>query len=254
MMRHLLRFYSGVAKPTVVFRLDGEVGTLELAGSLDISFSERPACIGYRAPDGFHECKNSAIHTRQCPTCSALDMSRAFTKGDFSGYPSLYEEAKKEEYALYLAGFGQDIVKCGVTRKERFRHRMLEQGADFGCIISTFLGPDQIYSAEEAVQSRFMLSNAVRISQKMRRLEFDHSLARENFSSTVELVQNSGALPDFAPDIIDFSSHYPRVKKAEETHTIIGEVLGAKGEILLFKSGLGRHFAINMRRQVGTFF
>ncbi|MFA6907864.1 MAG: DUF2797 domain-containing protein [Candidatus Micrarchaeia archaeon] len=254
-MRHLIRFYSGEGKPTVFFRAPtGEFGTLELSGAQDINFSDQLSCIGYKAPDGYHECRNRAIHTRQCPTCSALDMSRAYTKGDFSGYPSVYEEAKKEEYALYLAGFGDDLVKCGVTRLERFESRMREQGADFGCVVAQFTGPDRIYGAEASLQSRFNFSNAVRLSQKMRRLEFDRTLARENFAAHVELVQSSGAVPGFAPDIRDFSGFYPRARNAEETHTVIGEVLGAKGEILLFKSGLGRHFAVNMRKKVGTFF
>ena len=254
-MRHLIRFYSGEGKPTLFFRApSGEFGTLELTGEQDINFSDRLSCIGYKAPDGYHGCKNGAINTRQCPTCAALDMSRVYTKGDFSGYPDVYEDAKKEEYALYLAGFGEKIIKCGVTRKERFESRMREQGADFGCIIAQFLGPDKIYGAEAAVQSRFMFSNSVRLSQKLRLLEFDKGTARENFRENVELVKNSGAVPDFTPDIRDFSEFYPRVKNAEETHTLIGEVLGAKGEILLFKSGLGRHFAINMRKKVGTFF
>jgi hypothetical protein len=254
-MRHLIRFYSGEGKPTLFFRdATGEFGTLVLAGVQDLNFSDKLSCIGYKAPDGYHECCNSAIHTRQCPTCAALDMSRAYTKGDFSGYPQVYEEAKKEEYVLYLAGFGEIIVKCGVTRKERFESRMREQGADFGCVVAQFAGPDKIYAAESLVQSRFLFSNSVRISQKLRMLEFDKVVARENFSGHVELVKNSGAVPDFTPDIRDFSEFYPRVKNARETHTIIGEVLGAKGEILLFKSGLGRHFAVNMRKKVGTFF
>ena len=67
-------------------------------------------------------------------------------------------------------------------------------------------------------------------------------------------MKNSGAVPDFAPQIRDFSEFYPRAAHADETHTIIGEILGAKGEILLFKSGLGRHFAVNMRKKVGAFF
>ncbi|MCX6771971.1 MAG: DUF2797 domain-containing protein [Candidatus Micrarchaeota archaeon] len=254
-MRHLIRFYSGEGKPTMFFRAPtGEFGTLVLSGAQDINFSDRLACIGYKAPDGYHECRNGAIHTRQCPTCSALDMSRAYTKGDFSGYPLVYEEAKKEEYALYLAGFGGKITKCGVTRKERFESRMREQGADFGCIIAQFAGPDKIYCAEAAVQSRFMFSNSVRISQKLRLLEFDRGEARENFAGAVELARNSSAVPDFTPNIMDFSEFYPRVKNAQETHTIIGEILGAKGELLLFKSELGRHFAVNMRKKVGTFF
>jgi len=253
-MRHLIRFYSGEAKPTLFFRENGEFGTLELSGIQDINFSERLACIGYKAPDGYHECRNNAIHTRQCPTCAALDMSRAYTKGDFSGYPELHDKAMQEEYVLYLAGFGEKIIKCGVTRKERFESRMREQGADFGCVIAQFAGPDAIYNAEASVQSRFLFSNSVRISQKLRILEFDKSAARENFAEHVELVRGSGALPDFTPVIRDFSEFYPRAKHAQETHTIIGEILGAKGEILLFKSGLGKDFAVNMRKKVGTFF
>jgi hypothetical protein len=277
-MRHLLRFYSGEGKPTLIHRISGgeskgggggegeegaayakaqaasEVSGLELEGRQDIVFSDRLSCIGFRTPDGYCRCPNRAIHTRQCPTCSALDISRAYTKGDFSGYPSLYEEAKKQEYVLYLAGFGEDIVKCGVTRAERFEHRMREQGADFGAIVAKYIGPDEIYKAETALQSRFNFSNAVRLAQKMRRLEFDSGFARDNFSAHVELVRSSGVLPDFKMAVRDFSEFYPRVKGAKETQSILGDILGAKGEILLFKSEHGRHFAVNMRHKVGTFF
>ena len=68
-------------------------------------------------------------------------MAKVYTVGDFTGFPEVYEEAKKEEYCLYLAQFGEDITKCGVTRKERFEERMREQGADFGSIIAAFIGP-----------------------------------------------------------------------------------------------------------------
>lgn len=254
-MRHLLRFYSGEGKPTLLYRSEAnEIGSLELAGECDIVFSDRLACIGYKAPGGYCPCANSAIHTRQCPTCSARDVSRAYTVGDFSSYPSLYEEAKHEEYCLYLAGFGQDIVKCGVTRKERFLHRMREQGADFGCIVASFTGPDEIYNAEAMLQSRFNFSNSVRLAQKIRRLEFDSAMARENFRGALEIVRSSGLFPGFSPQMHGFSGFYPKVKKAEETHSVLGQILGAKGELLLFKSESGRHFAVNMRKKVGAFF
>ena len=253
-MPQLLRFYSGEGKPTLLSRENGDVQQLELAKSEDIAFSSHRACIGFRTPDGYRECKNGAINIKQCPTCSYLDMAKAYTVGDFSGYPSLYEEAKKEEYALYLAGFGEDIIKCGVTRKERFSERMREQGADFGCIIATYLGPDEVYNAEHALQSRFSFANSVRISEKMRRLAFDRNAARENFSSASEMVRSSGVLPDFSPKITDFTHHYPQVRSVHATHSVLGEILGAKGEILLFKSAGGREFAVNIRQQVGHFF
>ncbi len=255
-MPHLLRFYSGEGKPTLLSREDDEVIPLELKlhKHEDIDFSAKKACIGFRTPEGYRPCMNSAINIGQCPSCAGRDMARAYTVGDFSGFPELYEEAKLEEYALYLAGFGEDIVKCGITRKERFEMRMREQGADFGCIVASYAGPDEIYDTEHALQYRFNFKNSVRIAEKMRRLVFDKDIARDNFRSAVELVAGSGVLPDFTPNVIDFSPHYPRLSSPSVNYSVIGEILGAKGEILLFRSPAGREFAVNMRAKVGHFF
>ena len=253
-MSHLIRFYSGDGAPKLLSREETGIAQLELSGSEDIAFSGRRACIGYRAPDGYHSCRNGAINIKQCPACAYLDMARAYTVGDFSGFPELYERAKKETYALYIAGFGEDITKCGVTRKERFEERMREQGADFGCIVATYEGPDKIYEAEHALQFRFNFANSVRLEQKMRRLVFDSAIGRENFKSAAELVASSGAVPDFTPQILDFSPHYPRFTHIHRTDSILGAISGAKGEILIFRSQGGRDFAMNMRAQVGLFF
>lgn len=227
---------------------------LEAGKYADLDFSSRICCIGYKSPDGFCPCPNSAIHIRQCPTCSFRDISRAYTVGDFSAYPQLYEEAKQEEYCVYLAQFGANITKCGVTRTQRFESRMLEQGADFGCIIARFIGPDQVYQAEAEIQSRFMLANSVRMSQKLRLLSFDRQEAIEHLRQAVELVRSSQILPDFEPKIQDFTQFYPKINGVQLADSILGRVLGAKGEILFFRSDLGRDFAVNMRQKVGTFF
>ena len=255
-MSHFIRFYSGEGKPTILSREEEGVLPLELAVGKkeDIVFLERRACIGFRAPDGYHPCRNHAINIKQCPTCAFSDMAKAYTVGDFTLFPQLYEQAKQEEYCLYLAGFGEDIVKCGVTRKDRFEERMREQGADFGCIVAVQKGPDEIYKSESALQGRFNLANSVRLEQKMRRLVFDHQTAQENFKSAVELVRSSGVLEDFPASPIDFSQHYPRLHSPQRADSVLGEIMGAKGEILLFKSDGGRHFALNMRQLVGLYF
>jgi hypothetical protein len=87
----------------------------------------------------------------------------------------------------------------------------------------------------------------------MRRLHFDLGKARENFSSSVELVRSSGLLPDFEAHIQDFSQFYPRAHRAHEEGAVLGKILGAKGEILIYSSE-GQNFAVNMRKKVGTFF
>jgi len=254
MLPHLIRFYSGEGKPALLHWQDGTVASTELGKSEDISFSDRKVCIGFRTPDGYCQCVNGAVHIKQCPSCAFRDMAKAYTVGDFSGYPTLYEKAKGEEYCLYLAGFGKEIIKCGVTRKERFEERMREQGADFGCIIAAYLGPDEVYAAEHAVQARFSFNNSVRLAQKLRCLTFDKSAAWENFKSAVEMVRSSGVLPDFSSQPLDFSLHYPRLHSPQAADSVLGEILGAKGEILLFKSEGGREFAVNMREKVGSFF
>ncbi len=253
-MAQLLRFYSGEGLPTMLSRVEEGVAAIELSGKQDIVFSESCACIGYRKPEGYVSCPNKAVGMKQCLHCQHRDVAKAYTVGDFSLYPELYQKAKEEEYVLYLAGFGEDIVKCGVTRKERFMERMREQGADFGCVVASYIGPDRIYDDESSLQSRFNFSNSVRIAQKMRRLSFDHQAASSNFKSSVEMVASSGALEGFTPEIIDFAGHYPKVKNFEHADSILGSVLGAKGEILLFKSEGGRAFALNMRSKVGSFY
>ena len=253
-MFHTIRFYSGEGKPTIFCRSESGVERLELSDVENISFSKKVSCIGYKSPEGYRQCPHFATNTRQCPSCLAKDMSRAYTVGDFSGYPALYDEARKEEYALYLAGFGEDIIKCGITRKERFLERMTEQGADFGCIICVFFGPDGVYSAEANVQSRFQFANSVRLAQKMRRLNFDRATAIEAFRSSVQMVCSSGMLPDFSPDIVDFSPNYPKLGKVREEDNISGKIIGSKGEILFYRSSLGVDCAVNMRKKVGTHF
>ena len=253
-MAQLLRFYSGEGLPTMLSRVEEGIQTSELSGKHDIVFSEKCACIGYRKPEGYVSCPNKAVGMKQCPHCQHRDVARAYTVGDFSLYPQLYQKAKEEKYVLYLAGFGEDIVKCGVTRKERFMERMREQGADFGCVVASYDGPDRVYDAESSLQSRFNFSNSVRIAQKMRRLSFDHQAASAAFCSSVEMVASSGALEGFTPEIIDFAGHYPKVRNFEHADSVLGNVLGAKGEILLFRSDGGRTFALNMRAKVGSFY
>ncbi len=253
-MLHFIRFYSGEGKPTILFRENGEVEALELRKKEKIDFSGSLACIGFRTPKGYKECKNHAINVKQCPLCSYLDMAKAYTVGDFTGFPSLYEKAKKEKYILYLAGFGEKLIKCGVTRKERFSERMREQGSDFGCIVAEFSGPDKVYGAEASLQSRFSFANAVRMAQKMRMLSFDKQEAKMNFESIVEMVKTSEVLPSFSPKVIDFSEFYPKINSPKYSDSVIGKILGAKGEILLFSSGSGEQYAVNMRQKIGTFF
>jgi hypothetical protein len=249
-MKHVLNFQASREGPTLTFREDGEIEQEKLSGKLISFFSPTRSCIGYRREDGYSACANNAIHMMQCPTCSARDISRAFTVGDFTGFPQLYEECKKQSYSLYLAGFGEDIIKCGITRKERLIDRWIEQGADFGCEITRFVGPDAVYAVEETVQNTFGFTNAVRNASKLSRLTFDRNRARKHMENALAKVEQSGLFEKIAGEITDLSVHYPQTIAPSLSGSIEGAVLGAKGSILFYEKA-GGHFSVNMKDKIG---
>jgi hypothetical protein len=251
-MRHVLNFQSSRDGPMLTVRDGREVSQEKMEGKRIAFFSPTRSCIGYRKTEGFAGCANNAIHVMQCPTCSARDISRAFTVGDFSGYPELYEECKKQSYSLYLAAFGEDIIKCGITRHERLVERWIEQGADMGCEITRFLGPDAVYAVEETVQNTFGFTNAVRNASKLSRLSFDHNRARRHMENAIAKVEESGLFEKIAGELTDLSEHYPAAASARVSDSIEGKVMGAKGSILFYEKA-GGHFAVNMRDKIGRF-
>lgn len=254
-MQHIVNFFPKINEaPKLFVEENGFHESVELSGKKVMGFSALKACTGYGARDGQLTCMNRAINTRQCPTCAYLDKSRAFTVGDFSLYPELYEECKKQEYSIYVVGFGQDIKKCGITRKERLLERWAEQGADFAAEIGVFLGPDEVYSVEEMVQSHFGLTNAVRADSKMRRLEFDYGKAKLGFGQMLADIEASGLFAENAGEmkVREMKEYYPDAKGASASEEINGEIKGCKGQLLFYEKG-GKKFVVNMRDKISRY-
>lgn len=254
-MLHIVNFFPKLKEaPCLFVEQNGEHESVSLSGKKVMNFSSLKACTGYGGRDGQLTCMNRAINTRQCPTCAYLDKSRAFTVGDFSLYPELYEECKKQEYSIYVAGFGQDIKKCGITRKERLLERWVEQGADFAAEIGVFLGPDEVYSVEETVQNQFGLTNAVRADSKMRRLEFDYGKAKLGFEQMLASILESGLLSENVGEmkVREMREYYPDAKGASARDEIDGSIVGAKGQLLFYEKN-GNKFVVNMRDKISRY-
>lgn len=254
-MKHILGF-SSADRPTLIFREDGEVSEQELSGEVRMNFSPTVACIGYKSDEAHHNCANHAINVKQCPTCQFRDVARVYTVGDFTCYPHLYSVCQKETYIIYLAQFGADITKLGLTREARMKTRWKEQGADFAAPLLAFEGPDKAYPAEQLLQQTFDLANAVMMRQKITRLRFDRAKAQQKLERIITQVKANPAFSqNLYPDmsILDLAEHYPKVENPETVDFIGGEVLGAKSDWLFFEGPSGLRYAINMRQQIGRF-
>lgn len=256
-MQHILNFYFSGHEPLLTTRTEGEISEEKLAGAHRFHFSDMRACTGYRTDETYVPCPNGCINCRQCPSCSYRDIARVYTVGDFSQHPQMYEKLKEQTYCIYLAAFGSDIVKAGLTRKERLPDRWLEQGADMAVSLLEFDGPDDAYPAEELLHSRFDFRNAVQVRSKIRRLDGNApKLAKNNLENAISEIEKSRLFSHatLGKRIIDLSPDYPNYDSpVEEFELLEGKIEGCKGQLLFFRDKEGRQKFVNMRAKISNF-
>ncbi|MCX8163517.1 MAG: DUF2797 domain-containing protein [Candidatus Micrarchaeota archaeon] len=254
-MKHVLNYSCAEEVPTLFIREKNEVYSLELKGKLVLNFSEEFLCVGYKDDkELYRPCPLGQINTSQCPLCKKKDVANVYTVGDFSYYPNLKEVLAKEKYVLYLAQFGEDITKLGLTRRSRYLKRWKEQGADFASVIAEFEGPEIVYEFENYLQQRFNFNNSVRSIQKLARLNFDKEKAFLKIKEAKERLNADFSIKTFLvdEDIYDLSSFYPKIfnPTLSSNLSIEGEILGAKGQWLFFKN-IEKVYAFNLSKVVG---
>ncbi len=255
-MRHILNFYFSHG-PLLTFREQGEVSEEHIKGNIRFHFSDMRACTGYRTEETYLPCPNGCINCRQCPQCSYRDISRVYTVGDFSKHPQMYEKLKAETYCIYLAAFGSDIIKAGLTRKERLPDRWLEQGADMAATILEFDGPDSAYPAERLLHSRFDFRNAVQTRTKIKKLGEDAPKdAKSNLEEAISQIKSSGFFSneEIGTHITDLSRHYPKWDSpSEEFELAQGRMEGCKGQLMFYRTSEGEQRFVNMRSKIAGF-
>lgn len=254
-MKHILNYCTSEDVPYLVVKEGNEIFSFPLMGKLVLNFSPEVLCTGYKDDkEIFRPCPLGQLHVSKCPTCKRLDIANVYTIGDFTYYPHLKETLSKEKYVLYLAQFGEDITKVGLSRRSRYLKRWREQGADFATIIAEFEGPDMVYEFESYLQQRYNFSNSVRSSQKLTRLNFDKEKAYEKIKKSKELLFNDFSIKNFLVDeeIYDLTFSYPKVFNPKISNSIEGEALGSKGQWFFFKDR-ENFYALNLSKVLGHF-
>jgi hypothetical protein len=257
-MNHILEFSSAEQIPILKFRKEGKIFDLELKNKMVLNFSEELLCIGYKNDlEQYKPCVHGQINVRQCNICRRKDVANVYTCGDFSLYPHLKDILNQETYILYLAQFGEDITKIGLTRRSRYLKRWKEQGADFAVAILEFQGPDKAYVIENYISSVYNIPDFVRSNQKFKRIFFNSQKALEKLEKTVKLLSEDFNLKEFWVDenITSLSSFYPKLEGNNIflADNIEGEIIGAKGNFVFFKK-FDQTFAINLAKKIGHFF
>lgn len=246
--KHLISFYS-TKEPTLnCWGTDGEEN-LELKGKMHIEFSGLKCCTGFKGREKRHHCPHQYEGREQCPLCGSLDISRIYTRHDFTGFEDLQEEFQEHEFSIYLVSFG-DYVKCGLAHTERIKDRVKEQGADYFAEVMRLKG-QEAYQMETLLQNHFGFKNAIRSDTKLKLLGKENPKVLEQAIIKLESTApfNEYVLGTPMPEKIQ----YNMLEKATPEDEIYGEIVGAKGPLLFFKNREGNK-VINMKTKSGMHF
>ena len=199
--------------------------------------------------EGFcYSCFSSAPEAAECILRPELCKAHLGEGRD----PEWEEKHHNTPHVVYLAA--SSAVKVGVTRAEQVPTRWIDQGASAAIIIAETPNRYEAGRIEVALKSMFTDKTNW---QRMLKNEID-----ETIDLSVEKWELEEQLPS---DIAEFFSdhdevtvlnfpviEYPEKVKSlsfDKTYLIQGELVGIKGQYLLFKGGS----VINMRRHTGYY-
>ncbi len=247
MMKHITGFYSHKT-PKIVIREKDNIEELELVDKISLELSFNRYCVGYTRFNKSYPCPHEALSdSSQCPHCRKLELSCAACRGDECLFG--HSECMLGGHYIYLASFGE-LVKAGVTKKERINERLIEQGADFGVVVAEAKDGFEARAVEALVQHQFGFRNAVRTSEKFKLLGVEKTKSKKAIEDAAAKL---GGFPGLkARDILDLSSFYPSLNQRPVIDNLLsGEVLGAKGNLLFLERDGTK--AIDMKRIVGKY-
>jgi hypothetical protein len=242
---HIISFFSGIS-PTLHFWEGGELRMEEMGGFWSISPSGEKACVGYSDMEGRNPCPHGERGVAQCPLCTFKDIAKVHTRLDFTGYEEVAEQFLNRPYSIYLVSFG-NLVKCGVTKRERVAERVREQGADYFVELMRLENGKDTYEMEALLQQEYGFRNAIRNDTKLKLLGKEN---KEPLEKALALLKESVAFGEFVcPDACVKKLEYNVPASFEAADSIEGRIIGAKGQLLFFENGSAK--VVNMKKWNG---
>lgn len=204
-------------------------------GWSNIETGERFVCPNMNKIDKTYE---------QCPACQQrTGFNPAFYHAT---QVSDQQEARNQEpHMLYLAYFGDDSIKVGISHAARNNARLLEQGARFALILEIFPSAHIARSYEAKIAAIPGITETVQLRKKIALLERTPTSERAN-KILLETRQKIESLLNisFAKNNVQsldtryFPTTYPDLSIAydcSDQHCISGKTIGMLGSLLFCK-------------------
>lgn len=207
------------------------------------------SCIGY-FHKGYRKCplnRKVSSPQRRCEHCKNLDTfwpCVTCNGEECKASPRQRKRCLETTHAVYLVAFGE-IIKVGVTKYRRVWERWIEQGADFGVILSKHNGKEARKLESEISKE---LKDKVYFKEKVKELgNWSERKLKERIEE-LGLEAASHIYPVFQEYL--GLNNFRDIKITEELNK--GRIKGIKGPILIYENQ-GEKFAYNLKSLVAEF-
>lgn len=233
---------------------------LSRGDELSIEIQSEPCCAGHRIQDVWAPCPDKAKGKAKCEVCRAREQKESFVYTIFDGFNT--ENLTPEElqqisgpHVVYLAYFSPDLIKVGVSKKERQTMRQIEQGAYATLFIAEGLNGIDARQIETTLRKNG-IQDKVLGSQKKNTFVLDTNKTeseknlRQMFDRHKEIIEKAPKLQSFLkkePLFQCWESVYnlPEIRenkkpihpvKLENGEWVSGTILSIKGSFLLLET------------------
>ena len=222
------------------------INTFDFIGTLSFDLSARH-CTGWHditTGDNFI-CPDHEIIDAKYEQCSACQKRTGFNPAFYNATTVSEQQQQRniEPHALYLAYFGSDVIKVGITHAKRGYRRLLEQGARSTLMLDTFPTALIARQYESQIARLSGIAETIQLRKKIELLpiEWNNTLAEQTLLETKRRIENDIKVQFNGEKIVHFYDRYFKTPPSSLVHVhncttearISGVTIGTVGSLLL---------------------
>ncbi len=220
-------------------------------------------CTGFFKEGRHFECpeKRRVEFDYHCNECRLNDDFSLCIRCDGSQCINMRRrgDCKNEKYIVYLAAFNS-ILKIGISNEFRLMERLIEQGADIGAKVAAVQDGKAVRSIEQTMRKHLCIVDRVGGREKHDMLFGNPNTASINIFNAINKLRNNGFNEYLiSPEIHDLRGYYrlqnvissPEMIEIKENTKIEGDVVAAKGNIMVLKNPAHKFYSVNTHELIG---